>query len=52
MSGEEQAEPYAWNAASCRGLGKAGFLLKGWARASTIKDSPIIDHLLYAEVGI
>lgn len=46
------AEPYAWNAPSCRVLEKAGFLLEARLRASAVKDGQIIDQLLYAKVRI
>ena len=44
------AEPYAHNAASCRVLEKAGFVLEGRLRSSVIKDGQIVDQFLYAKV--
>jgi RimJ/RimL family protein N-acetyltransferase len=44
------AEPYAGNAASCRVLEKAGYLLEGRLRRSVIKDGKILDQLLYARI--
>jgi RimJ/RimL family protein N-acetyltransferase len=44
------AEPYAHNAASCRILEKAGYVLEGRLRGSVIKDGRILDQLLYAQV--
>ncbi|MBN1894855.1 GNAT family N-acetyltransferase [bacterium] len=44
------AEPYAYNAASCRVLEKAGFVLEGRLKNSVIKDGVITDQLLYAKV--
>jgi RimJ/RimL family protein N-acetyltransferase len=42
------ALPFAWNAASCRVLEKAGFLLEARLRRSAIKDGRITDQLQYA----
>ena len=42
------AVPFATNAASCRVLEKAGFVLEGRLRRSAIKDGVIIDQLQYA----
>jgi RimJ/RimL family protein N-acetyltransferase len=42
------ALPFAWNAASCRVLEKAGFVLEGRLRNSAIKDGRITDQLQYA----
>ena len=44
------AEPYAYNASSCRVLEKAGFVLEGRMRSSVIKDGQITDQFLYARV--
>lgn len=44
------AEPYARNAASCRVLEKAGFVLEGRMRCSVVKDGRIMDQFLYARV--
>ena len=42
------AAPFAANAASCRVLEKAGYVLEGRLRRSAIKDGQIIDQLQYA----
>jgi RimJ/RimL family protein N-acetyltransferase len=42
------ALPYARNAASCRVLEKAGFVLEARLRRSAIKDGEIIDQMQYA----
>ena len=44
------ALPFAYNAASCRVLEKAGYLLEGRLRRSAIKDGVIVDQLQYAYV--
>jgi ribosomal-protein-alanine N-acetyltransferase len=44
------AAPYAWNAASCRVLEKAGYTREARLRRAAIKDGEIIDKLLYAWV--
>jgi RimJ/RimL family protein N-acetyltransferase len=44
------AEPYSYNAASCRLLEKAGFVLEGRMRSSVIKDGKILDQFLYAKI--
>lgn len=44
------AVPYEWNAASCRMLERAGYILEGRMRKSAIKDGRVIDQLLYAFV--
>ena len=44
------AEPYATNAASCRVLEKAGFVLEGRMRKNVIKDGQILDQFLYAKI--
>ena len=44
------AVPFAWNAASCRVLEKAGYVLEGRLRKSAIKDGQITDQLQYAFV--
>src|SRR5439155_7141617 len=41
------AVPFAWNAASCRVLEKAGYVLEGRLRKSAIKDGRITDQLQY-----
>src|SRR5947207_9963945 len=42
------AVPFAGNAASCRVLEKAGYVLEGRLRRSAIKDGRILDQLQYA----
>ena len=42
------ALPFAWNAASCRVLEKAGYVLEARLRRSAIKNGHIIDQLQYA----
>ncbi len=44
------ALPYAWNAASCRVLAKAGYVLEGRLRKSARKDGEITDQFLWAFV--
>jgi RimJ/RimL family protein N-acetyltransferase len=44
------ALPFATNAASCRVLEKAGYVLEGRLRRSAIKDGVILDQLQYAYV--
>jgi ribosomal-protein-alanine N-acetyltransferase len=44
------AEPYAYNASSCRVLEKAGFVLEGRMRCSAIKDGQMTDQFLYAKI--
>ncbi len=45
------ALPYARNAASCRVLEKAGYVLEGRLRRSAIKDGEIIDQMQYAFIA-
>ncbi len=45
------AEPYATNAASCRVLEKAGFLLEGRMCKNVIKDGRLLDQFLYAKIN-
>ena len=45
------ALPFAWNAASCRVLEKAGYVLEGRLRRSAIKNDVITDQLQYAFVA-
>lgn len=45
------AVPFAWNAASCRVLEKAGYALEGRLRRSAVKDGRIIDQMQYAFVA-
>ena len=40
--------PFAWNAASCRVLEKAGYRLEARLRRSAIKNGVITDQLQYA----
>jgi RimJ/RimL family protein N-acetyltransferase len=42
------AVPFAWNAASCRVLEKAGYVLEARLRRSAIKDGKTTDQLQYA----
>jgi RimJ/RimL family protein N-acetyltransferase len=42
------ALPFAWNAASCRVLEKAGYVLEARLRRSAIKNGAITDQLQYA----
>jgi RimJ/RimL family protein N-acetyltransferase len=44
------ALPFAYNAASCRVLEKAGYVLECCRRRSAIKDGRIVDQLQYAFV--
>ncbi len=45
------AVPYEWNAASCRVLEKAGYVLEARMRKSAVKDGRIVDQFLYAFVS-
>ena len=45
------AVPFAWNAASCRVLEKAGYLLEARLRNSAIKDGRLTDQMQYAYVA-
>jgi RimJ/RimL family protein N-acetyltransferase len=42
------AVPFAWNAASCRVLEKAGYVLEGRLRRSAVKDGLVTDQMQYA----
>jgi len=42
------AEPYAYNAASCRVLEKAGFKFEGTLRKNAVKNGKILDMKIYA----
>src|SRR5262245_56865227 len=44
------ALPFAWNAASCRVLEKAGYVLEARLRRSAIKNGQITDQMQYAFV--
>src|ERR1051326_3246655 len=45
------AVPFAWNAASCRVLEKAGYALEGRLRKSAIKDGRLTDQMQYAFIA-
>ena len=45
------ALPFAWNAASCRVLEKAGFVLEARLRRSAIKDGQVTDQMQYAYIA-
>jgi RimJ/RimL family protein N-acetyltransferase len=45
------AVPFAWNAASCRVLEKAGYALEGRLQKSAIKDGKLTDQLQYAFIA-
>src|SRR5580765_1504814 len=45
------AVPFAWNAASCRVLEKAGYVLEGRLRKSAIKDGKLTDQFQYAFIA-
>ncbi len=45
------AVPFAWNAASCRVLEKAGYVLEARLRKSAIKDGRLTDQLQYAFIA-
>ncbi len=42
------AEPFAYNAASCRVLEKAGFQFEGTLRSNAVKKGRIIDMKMYS----
>lgn len=42
------AEPFAYNAASCRVLEKAGFQYEGTLRSNAVKNGRVIDMRMYA----
>jgi RimJ/RimL family protein N-acetyltransferase len=44
------ALPFAWNAASCRVLEKAGYALEARLRRSAVKNGRITDQMQYAFV--
>jgi RimJ/RimL family protein N-acetyltransferase len=44
------AVPFAYNAASCRVLEKAGYVLEARLRRSAIKDGQIVDQFQYAYI--
>jgi RimJ/RimL family protein N-acetyltransferase len=45
------ALPFAWNAASCRVLEKAGYVLEARLRQSAIKNSQLTDQMQYAFIA-
>jgi RimJ/RimL family protein N-acetyltransferase len=45
------AVPYAWNAASCRVLEKAGYVLEARLRKSAIKNGQLTDQMQYAFIA-
>jgi len=45
------AVPFAWNAASCRVLEKAGYVLEARLRDSAIKDGKLTDQMQYAFIA-
>lgn len=44
------ADPYAYNAASCRALKKAGFTFEGLLRKNAFKNGKFVDMKMYAVV--
>lgn len=42
------AEPFAYNAASCRILEKAGFQFEGLLRSNAVKNGKVLDMKMYA----
>ncbi len=42
------AEPFAYNAASCRVLEKAGFQFEGTLRSNAVKNGKVLDMRMYA----
>jgi len=42
------AEPFAYNAASCRVLEKAGFQYEGTLRSNAVKNGEVIDMKMYS----
>ena len=45
------AVPFAWNAASCKVLEKAGYVLEARLRNSAIKDGRLTDQMQYAFIA-
>jgi RimJ/RimL family protein N-acetyltransferase len=45
------AVPFAWNAASCRVLEKAGYVLEARLRHSAVKDGQLLDQMQYAFIA-
>jgi RimJ/RimL family protein N-acetyltransferase len=44
------AEPFSYNAASCRVLEKAGFAFEGVVRKNAVKNGEVLDMKLYARI--
>ena len=44
------ADPYAYNAASCRALEKAGFTFEGLLRKNALKNGKFVDMKMYAKI--
>ncbi|MDO5111771.1 MAG: GNAT family protein [Clostridia bacterium] len=44
------AEPFAYNAASCRVLEKSGFVYEGTLKSNAVKNGMVLDMKLYARV--
>ena len=44
------AEPFAFNAASCRILEKAGFICEGTLRNNAVKNGQVIDMKMYSNI--
>lgn len=44
------AEPFAYNAASCRVLEKAGFHFEGTLRSNAVKNGTVIDMKMYSKL--
>ncbi len=44
------AEPFAYNAASCRILEKNGFLYEGTLRSNAVKNGVVLDMKMYARI--
>lgn len=45
------AQPFASNAASCRVLEKAGYVLEGVMKRSAVKDGIVLDQCMYARLS-
>ena len=45
------AEPFAYNAASCRVLEKNGFVCEGVLRSNAVKNNAVLDMKLYARLA-
>ncbi|MDE5824275.1 MAG: GNAT family N-acetyltransferase [Lachnospiraceae bacterium] len=44
------AEPFAYNAASCRVLEKAGFQFEGLLRSNAVKNGKVLDMKMYSRI--